>query len=139
MKLFVVTDGDYSNYRVLGIYSTLEKAEEAKLLYNSNNDIDLDYELDKLPDHPPGLLRFDVYMMLNGDTSKVKQRSVEDEIHWDYRPQYESILFPVWAEDSNHAIKIANEKRTQLIANNELKTDYKEWQEWYKLNRKGGD
>jgi hypothetical protein len=30
MKLYLVTDGEYSDYHVCGIYSTPEKAEEAK-------------------------------------------------------------------------------------------------------------
>lgn len=73
MKIYAVTNGSYSEYRVEGIYSTREKAEEAHKLYTSDNEIE-EYELDAMPDHPPGMLRYFVKMDAAGN-SEVK---VED-------------------------------------------------------------
>ena len=39
-KVYMVTDGWYSDYSVLGIYSTKAKAERAKELYAAGNDVD---------------------------------------------------------------------------------------------------
>jgi len=39
MKIYIVSDGDYSDYHIIGIYSTREKAEYAKSLYLAKNKI----------------------------------------------------------------------------------------------------
>lgn len=39
MKIYVVTDGQYSDYHICGMYSTPEKAELAKKLYAADNEI----------------------------------------------------------------------------------------------------
>ena len=75
-KVYLVTDGDYSDYRVLGVYSSMEKAEHAKLLYAADNDVE-EYELDAVPESPPGLLAYVVIMELSGDVSRMWQESVK--------------------------------------------------------------
>ena len=112
--LFLVSTGEYSNYCIRGIFSTIEKAEYAKKLWQSANDID-EMILDELPEHPLNTLRFLVYMEKDG-TANVE--SMPPII-----PDYEESHFGdgelrmcVWARDKEHAIKIVNEKRAQLIA-----------------------
>ena len=122
--LYLVSQGDYSDYSVLGIYSTPEKAEYAVRLYGDDSRIE-QYELDGMPPHPPGELRWHVQIMANGDVVSAFQVAPENE----YRPivpLYQSLyggqqkpncIFQIWARDKNHAIKIATEKRREMLAN----------------------
>ena len=74
-KIYLVTDGNYSDYHVLGAFSSMEKAEQAKLLYAADNDIE-EYELDAIPDSPPGLFAYVVLMEIAGDVKSLWQESV---------------------------------------------------------------
>lgn len=131
MKLFLVADGDYSEYHVCGIFSTIEKAEHAKKWFDSNQDIE-EIEVDELPDHPEGMFWYSFYMKENGDTLDIW---IEDgsysrpEIQW-FPNECQSekcVKFQMWATDEKHSVKIANEKRSQLIASNQWTLDYDEW------------
>lgn len=125
--IYLVTDGEYSDYRVLGVYSTEEKAEAARNLWVAENAIE-EYELDAMSETPPGLFPFEVSMDAQGNTKNTRRVSVEffkpenrpygDDVHVDFR---------VWATDQEHAIKIANEHRTQLIAMNQWTASYPVW------------
>ncbi len=52
--IWLVSDGSYSDYHVLGIYSTHELAVAAKEAHNAYNEIE-EWELDQIPPGPPGL------------------------------------------------------------------------------------
>lgn len=117
-KVYLVTDGDYSDYHVLGVYATTEKAEEAKLLYAADNDIE-EYELDAVPDSPPGLVPFVVTITFSGDVRDAYRESADQfsprwhVANWDRNP---CGRFYMWARDEQHAVKIANEWRAQIAA-----------------------
>lgn len=117
--IYLVTDGDYSDYHVLGVYSTKEKAEHAKRLFASDNGI-WEYELDAIPDSPQGMLAYHVSMLVSGDVKDVWQETVEGfESRWCVAPQWGAdvtVVFHVWARDEQHAVKISNEWRAQIIA-----------------------
>lgn len=129
MKVYIVGDGVYSDYGIRGIFSTKEKAMHAKEFWHTDIDIE-EIELDSLPEHPLGCFMFQVLMDRNGcfihpnrgaysgfPDSGVQRCSPDDrwgdsrctalKDHW---------VFWVWARDEKHAIKIANERRTALIA-----------------------
>jgi hypothetical protein len=144
MKLYLVWDGSYSDTELLGIYSTMEKAREAHEQFAADNDIE-EREMDVMPDHPPGLTFWDVCMKKDGSlwhgrfSYATPSRAPADDAGESYLPQYDwtiDVAFPrktdyvtfyVWARDSEHALKIANERRIQLIATNEWTDDYKAW------------
>ena len=131
MKLYLVSDGTYSDYAVIGIYSTLELAERARLLFATDNSIE-DYELDDIPETPPGLLPYLVRMDRNGNTTDDPCRvsvgggelSEPKPVSISYGDAYS---FEVWADSIEHAVKIANEKRLQLIATNQWLTYDEYW------------
>ena len=50
-KVFLVSDGWYSDRCVRGIYSTAEKAELAKKVFSANNDVE-EWTLDEIPGAP---------------------------------------------------------------------------------------
>jgi len=57
-KIYVLTEGDYSDYHIVGVYSTPELAQEAQTLYPDSG-IE-EYDLDDIPEHPPGMLAWGV-------------------------------------------------------------------------------
>ena len=121
-KVYMVTDGWYSDYRVLGIYSTKAKAEKAKVLFNADNEIDT-IDLDVVPKTPRGMLKWVVEMDRNGNVNDVSRETCE------YPSSSASVWKPfdsdvtylraaLWAKDEEHAVKVANEWRTRIVANN---------------------
>jgi hypothetical protein len=153
MKIYIVTAGDYSDYHINGVCSTEEKADE--LMKLTRGDYIEEFELDKFPEHPPGLYKFQVNMNKNGD---VPQRNgiypmdctdmfkiyahdgiVVLPLEVDWQPSSDGYTsFYVWAKDETHAVKIANEKRVGLILNNMWFDDKNKWNEWafLKYNKK---
>jgi hypothetical protein len=120
--VYMVTDGTYSDYSVLGVYSTCEKAEYAQTLHAADNDID-ELELDDLPLHPPGKLAWSVMIAGDGDVQRVSRIApydnafgVELHRHAAWRDRKAGWTFRVWARDEAHAIKIATEKRREMLA-----------------------
>jgi len=129
MKLYLVSDGSYSDYRILGIYSSMELAERARALFNADNELE-SWDLDAIPDHPPGLLPWIVDMDRDGNSKSTRRRSMEGHDNYPWCPShYDNLVsYYVWAENEAHAVKIANERRVQLIASG----DYTEsWDHWH--------
>lgn len=151
MKIYLVTDGEYSDYRVLGVYDTQGKAELARDLYATENDIE-EFELNQTPAHPEGLRLFEIEMCIDGNVFNCNRESVEDI---NYHPvQYmrrfwygydceghNTMTFYVWSENADTAIKSVNEKRAKMIAmglwedpiSNRSKGFQAEYDKWMKL------
>lgn len=139
---YVITIGDYSDYRIIGVFDDKEKAEKAKNSYNKvAEEEDLgygsravieEYFKNILGNVPDGHKRIRVHMDVNGYSKLIQEVDGEDSSYSSVTPPYrfghtivdgirvrEGVCFEVIATDFTHAIKIANEKRAQLIANNE--------------------
>lgn len=129
-KVYLVTAGEYSDYRVCSVHSTPEKANLAKKLFASENDIK-ELEVDLLPDHPEGLFPYCVIMDKNGNVRRIYSESVEDFEPENGTPTTDgkTVLFSMWAKDETHAIKIANEKRIGLLLSGEWTTGLDAWLE----------
>lgn len=122
--VYLVTSGTYSDYNVRGIYSTEEKAQEAKELFAADNYIEK-IVIDEIPPHPEGMFLFSVRMDKDGECSKSEICDIGyQEVGW--RPYGDgfNVLFHLFARDKEHAIKIANEKRIELLAMNKWETDF---------------
>lgn len=113
-SVFLLTTGSYSDYKVVGVFSTLEKAEAAKLLWSYANDID-EMDLDEEYDCPPGMVGWWVRMHRDGDVNVAERSDPWEDDNIRELPGRWCIYY-VWATDRAHAIKIANERRTQAIA-----------------------
>lgn len=118
--VYIVTDGEYSDYGIVGVFSTRELADTcAKNLIKSkwsNAKVEtwnLDPHVDELRQ---GLAPWTVTMDRDGNSDAIIDAgsldSKEDERH-DWSGKY---TFYVWAEDEQHAVKIANERRAQIVA-----------------------
>lgn len=124
MKVYIVTSGSYSEYRMEAVYSTREAAEQHVALLNApetcivDNPTIEEYEVDEFADHvAQGFLLWHVRMGRDGSgfahlTSEL-DRLGQHSFDFPPRPQMEYVC---WARDEQHAIKIANEHRAQLIA-----------------------
>lgn len=116
-KSFVVTRGEYSDYSIMGVYTTREIADEAARLFAGHVE---EYETDVLPEHPPGKLFFWVFMSKSGDSKKVSNQGVD--CAWNGQEASPSsndwMFFQLWADDEEQAVKVANEQRAIAIAEN---------------------
>ncbi len=116
-SIYVLTEGDYSDYSIIGVYSTKELAEEAQTLYKYSQ-IE-EYDLDNIPEHPPGMTAWFVRI---GDgklddlyTSQVSpfEQTVPREFEYKYPNGATAYFVYCWAVDANHAEKIALDKYYQ--------------------------
>lgn len=139
--VYVVNRGCYSDYHVVAIFSTKQKAKDfmqaVRTDYDDYNDIE-EYELDNnvvdLIKH--GYSIWNIHMLRNGDTERVERRDSEafyiesigftiwqrSQIPINKDKNVGDVLVAyVWAKDEKHAIKITNEHRAQIIAEGKWK------------------
>jgi len=131
MKIYIVTSGAYSDYHINAVFSTKENAERYNKIHASGDFEDIEeFEVDedmalmnRIRDE-----KITIYLVCMDRDGNVKE--IKKELPCLYL--VESILtgkckhvlyadcmdMSVIAKDEKHAIKIVNEKRTQLIANN---------------------
>jgi hypothetical protein len=124
--IYIVTSGDYSEYRICGAFTEEALAEKFIDSFSGDNYSEFrienyalnPYQYELKNDYKP----FFVRMMKEGNCIEIKIRGssydFEDEgaaIGFDVN---ENMYISIFAKDEKHAIKIANEKRVQLIAEN---------------------
>lgn len=118
--IYVLTDGIYSDYHIIGVFSSEEAGEKAKAEFGGDFE---EYNLDELGKE--GRLPYYVHMNL------VRQETI---VHVDNNPrpineirEFTNYLpginyqLYVMAEDREHAIKIASDLIAQHIAIGETK------------------
>lgn len=118
---YVLTEGEYSDYKIIGVYSTKELAEEAKLLW-PYSEVE-DFSLDHIPEHPPGMYFWHGWADTNIDDQETMQRvckappgeANEQGTEFSYGNR---LRFRVnfWATDKDHALKILHDKYHQHMA-----------------------
>ena len=143
--IYAVSRGEYSDYRIVALFSTEAKAQEyiAALKskdqdFNEYNEIE-QYELD--PDTADRVQRgytvWIVIMLKDGTVERAEEGGTDSYYAenapkfriWERTkaPAYQGRGIPdaldcnVWAKSQEQAVKIANEKRAQMIANGEWK------------------
>jgi len=113
MRVYLLSEGNYSDYHVVGAFSSREVAEAARKVWGLTNAvewIELDPAVKQVPD---GMAPYCVEILRDGYVLEVcagepwKVGRVELEGR--------AGKFTVLARDEKHAIKITNEKRGQLI------------------------
>lgn len=124
MKVWIIEQGTYSNYRVVAIFSTKENA----VLYLSKMNPDEysiptidDRDLDpSIKDINSGQIQYRVNLNLDGSLNRIapcKHLDELDEIHWN-----SGHFYCVWAKDESHAVKIASDRVFQYIAEHPTKS-----------------
>ena len=137
-KIYAVARGSYSDYSVVALFTTEEKAKAFMTAVPDGDYNELEtYELD--PDVSDRIARgyrlWHVLMRRDGTVEKAKALDTEayalgkTEKPWIWRrsqaPAFRGTNTPdcldsvVWAKDSGHAVKVVNEQRAMMIANGE--------------------
>jgi hypothetical protein len=127
--IYVVTHGEYSDYSIYALFSTKKLAEDYikansdKNSYDSYDDYRIEeYKLDLFAKQlRKNLKPYFVRMGKDGFVQEIEKHSIRE-----YEPSYGThnfdrnnfLYMTVFAEDDKHAIKIVNEQRAILIANN---------------------
>lgn len=128
-KVFVVTSGSYSDYGIDAIFTTRELAQSFIDAFKTDkwNEMDIEeWDLDPNKKHlkqnrKPYFLRINK----KGDVSDLsladsaygfKQDMPEAKISYTHNLEWMNIN--CFADDENHAVKIAGEKRSQILATN---------------------
>lgn len=136
MKVYAVNCGEYSDFRYDGIFSSMENAQAymaafPKDGYGSYNDVEV-WTVDAwqaLKD--TGVQRWMVQMTKGGDVLVARQTEVDysglehgPDSDWGGMWHHNARVSNEWfawfemtAKDREHAIKIANERRIMLLAN----------------------
>lgn len=117
MKAYLVSEGHYSDYIVEAIFSNKEKAEDyIKGFTAGYNDI-REFEID--PEFVPVKNNmWKVHMRKDGIVEWCGLVDTRSNMFEDgYSVYGNKAIFTVGAKNKKHAIKIANEKRAYLIAN----------------------
>jgi hypothetical protein len=116
-SIYVLTEGSYSDYHIIGVYSTKELAKDAQSLYNSSQ-IE-EYDLDNIPEHPPGMSAWFVRIshgklddITTGQVSPFDQ-TVPSEKEYKWSDGETTYFVYCWAIDEDHAEKIALDKYYQ--------------------------
>jgi len=131
--IYVVTHGDYSDYHICGIFDNQENAEAYREWHQF-------YEVEEYPLNPSlpvmrkGYNLYEVCMWRNGYISNIEIRhepaSIEEQTKLNHYPVSGPVANgtgaePAWclqgvvlAYNKEHAAKITNEKRAQLITAN---------------------
>jgi hypothetical protein len=125
------SSGEYSDYGVEAIYSDEATALQCSKAYGWNDPVEMDLDPPVRPEVKAGRINYRVLMWV--DDGKVYYTSHAGEPHeWhkDWVEDYRSYCFArrkgllmtvyCWANDKDHAIKIANERRIAWKLNQDL-------------------
>ncbi len=137
-KIYAIEQGEYSDYRVVGVYSTKEGADAVCAALNNPDPYSdaavVEWKMDKAVDViKKGYKPFHIWMMKDGTVERADVTSLdssnidEDSYVWrrsqvKYGAQASKpdiLNATVIARDQKHAIKIVNERRIQLLALNQ--------------------
>ena len=118
-KCWIIEQGCYSDYRVVGIFTTKENAEQALafLLSDGNNYHYNEPEIVERCLDPciqglnEGLTQFGVRITKDGTAVTVTHAIDAEDFHWTIGSYYN-----IWARNEAHAIKIASERHVQYLA-----------------------
>jgi len=136
MKIYLLTEGSYSDYRVVGAYTDKEKLEEFIYIYGDMYNPIEEYELDDYPDNPTynmlkklldkGYNCYYVVMEKNGNSicNLIKERRNYFKLRYEITDygKYNSgdvrLIVELWAKSEEQAVKVSNEIRTRILAEN---------------------
>ena len=125
--IYVVTEGQYSDYHIVGLYSTIEMATKCKEAVNAD-DIEC-FELNS-GDFRLYDLGYKVWhVRFSGDVTEATEYDYYQEKYpmdsWvHYNRNTKTMSISLYAKDEKHAIKIASEYRAQVIASGEIEKYY---------------
>jgi len=118
-KVYVITQGEYSDYHICAIFSDKKKAKEVVDFFNDGCELANieEWLIDVVP--PENRKRFCVFMGKNGDVEDISKDKLCDVADFKNKVSEwwnkNGWTFRVWAKDKDHAIKIAGDWRRKLL------------------------
>jgi len=129
MKLtmvYVVTTGEYSDYHIVGVFTNKDLAKRTARTWLGKVK---NYTLNPINNYPPNLSLYQVCICKDGRIKYITATTPQD--YYEACPfDSEAWMFTTWARDEQHAIKIANERRTAVLA---MVSWNLSWKEYLKL------
>lgn len=115
---YMVTTGSYSDYTVEAVFTTREGAEALAAKYPPMYANIEEKPLDEQPGYPEGMFRFRVVFDIGGECSVTQTEPclAKDGECTPWGSDGKCMATWCWARDKDHAAKIANERRAQIIA-----------------------
>jgi hypothetical protein len=132
-QVWVVEQGSYSDYRVVGVFTSEKNANKIADAINAGDKWEnatvacwpLNPAVEELN---AGMTQWVVWMLRNGDVERADQRDSVSSYDlagecdlWKRPPHMNKpwcLNATVWATDKQHAIKIVNERRIAMLAAN---------------------
>ena len=118
---YVVTSGEYSDYHIVCVCSD---AESARIVADRINATPGRYESAYIEEYPvndiadkysQGHTVWGIRMSKKGVAIDIEEKSPE-YMHYGLWDVNSNLYMSVWAKDSTHAVKIVNERRTEILA-----------------------
>ena len=120
-KIYVVTLGEYSDYRICGVFNLENLAQKFIDSFGERNTMNIEeytlnpYSIEISKDYKP----FFIKMTSEGECTQVNIENNFNSLDTCYGFDNKKQLYcSVFAKDEKHAIKIVNEKRIQILAAN---------------------
>jgi hypothetical protein len=143
-RVWVVEQGEYSDYRVVGVFSSQANAQQIADAINASRGSSYSATVDEWPLDPAveelsqGRHQYNVTMRKDGTVERCVRseevsgydiagsismwRRTQASAYRNYKDVQDAMTATVWATDDTHAIKIVNEHRAQYIASGEWET-----------------
>ena len=126
-KVYIITAGSYSDYRIVGVFDSKGLAKKFIEIFDPSHYCEIEeHELNpRLFEMQNGYKSYSLIMDKDGNSSGIEQ--LDGDSYDQDMPTYgfgfgKGPAYLLWhkcfAKDENHAIKITNELRTRLIAEN---------------------
>lgn len=125
--IYVLTNGSYSDYRIVATFSTKKLAKDAQKVspYSSIKEYVLDSK--EIPEHPPGHTAWCVN--IDPENTMIRESYEDNALEWGFKPEVvydtptfwgrsSALVVRCWARDEEHAQKIALEKFYQWKCEN---------------------
>jgi len=119
-KIYIVTEGDYSDYRIVGVFSSKERADAVLASYSNNSGVVEEYDLDSIKVCDK-VNKYWFYFDLNGklEDESIAQSSLSDICEGMKNNVFRSIKgvgVEVFESDRDKAFKIACDLRAEYLA-----------------------
>jgi len=130
--VYMVTSGAYSDYRVDGIFSTREIAEEFTKRFQDNYCNGVREVVIDAVAPPEGMDMYQLTMLLDGTAEQCNCRTDPDRYEasdvgtvrfmerskYPLKPRKDALLVTCWATDEQHAVKIGAERLAEWLYSN---------------------
>lgn len=122
--IYVVTEGQYSDYHICGVFDDRGLAEKFCATFTGGYDTP---EIEEWPINPlkkelkAGYIPYFLRMDKEGNTTEIRASESSHGFGGDEAPGFDigkNMYTYCLAKDSAHAMKIANEQRLQILAEN---------------------